>query len=371
MEILHYVKEPEEELKYLNNRYWEIKYQYDYEFSLSQRLRFSKFSNKKVFKTVNVILLGLTILIWLLFFNRVGYKEDLIIWISMVLFIRFFWLLLKIGIFILDKLFFKAEIREKWIIIYHSQQVICAYDIKEISNMEMEKYYDGRVPSIKFAISDKDWIKHYYYWPSDDTIEKFCNDSILYYKKKHINIKIPIDNREPVSYETKNPILDYRLILSEDEKDGVKRYLRKWFLIWLWIALFFTIMLLLNGDGSKSGIGWSFLAFLFLSIVFSLIHIITFLNGFKNPIVEIRENKIIIGKPNWSHDYIKCSSITDAQYKYLKKDGVEWIKLAIVYDWKGSAYTWLRNTEIEKFCNDVVDIAKNNKEYYSKINSSD
>ena len=165
--------------------------------------------------------------------------------------------------------------------------------------------------------------------------------------------------------------MDYRLILSEDEKDGVKRYLRKWFLIWLWIALFFTIMLLLNGDGSKSGIGWSFLAFLFLSIVFSLIHIITFLNGFKNPIVEIRENKLIIGKPNWSHDYIKCSSITDAQYKYLKKDGIEWIKLAIVYDWIGSAYTWLRSSEIEKFCNDVVEIAKNNKEYYSKINSSD
>jgi hypothetical protein len=31
-----------------------------------------------------------------------------------------------------------------------------AYDIKEISNIEMEKYYDGRLPSIKFAISDKD-----------------------------------------------------------------------------------------------------------------------------------------------------------------------------------------------------------------------
>ena len=95
------------------------------------------------------------------------------------------------------------------------------------------------------------------------------------------------------------------------------------------------------------------------------------MNGFKNPTVEIRENKLIIGKPNWSHDYIKCSSITDAQYKYFKKNGVEWIRLAIVYDWNGSAYTWIRSTEIEKFCNDVVDIAKNNKKYYSKINSSD
>ena len=95
------------------------------------------------------------------------------------------------------------------------------------------------------------------------------------------------------------------------------------------------------------------------------------MKGVKSSIVEIKENTIIISKPNWSHDYIKCSSITDAQYKYFKKDGIEWIKLAIVYDWKGSAYTWLRSKEIEKFCNDVVDIAKNNKNYYSKINLSD
>ena len=130
-------------------------------------------------------------------------------------------------------------------------------------------------------------------------------------------------------------------------------------------------MLSSSGDGSESSRGWALLGFLFFFIVFSIIHIITFLNGFKSPIVEIKENTIIIGKPNWSHDYIKCSSITDAQYKYLKKDGVEWIKLAIVYDWKGSSYTWLRSSEIEKFCKDVVEIAKNNKEYYSKINSSD
>jgi len=227
------------------------------------------------------------------------------------------------------------------------------------------------MPSIKFTISDKDWIKHYYYWPSDDIIEKFCNDSILYYKKKHINIKIPIDNREPTSYETKNFILDYWLLLSEDEKDGVKRYLRKWFLIWLWIALFVAIMIFSHGNGSESRWGWSFLAFLFFFTIFSIIHVTTFLNEFKNPIVEIKENRIIIGKPNWSHDYIKCSSITDAKYKHFKKDGIEWIKLAIVYDWKGSAYTWIRSSEIEKFCNDVVDIAENNKKYYSKINSSD
>ena len=95
------------------------------------------------------------------------------------------------------------------------------------------------------------------------------------------------------------------------------------------------------------------------------------MNGFKNPIVEIRENKLIIGKPNWSHDYIKCSSITDAGYIHFKKEDVEWIKLLIIADWKEYIYTWLKNPEIEKFCNDVVDIAKNNKEYYSKINSSD
>ena len=367
MEILHYVNEPEKQSEYLNNRFWEIKYQYDYEFSLSQKLRFSKFSHKKVFKTINKILLWLTIFIWLVWL-KIGYKADAIVRISMVLFIRLFWLLLKIGIFVLNKPFFKAEIRENWIIIY-SQCI--AYDIKEISNMDMEKYYDGSIPSIKFAISDKDGIKHYYYWPYDDTIEKFCNDSILYYKKKHINIKIPIDNREPTLYEPKNSILDYWLILSEDEKRDVKKHFLTWICIWLWIALFIAIMLSSSGDGSESSRGWALLGFLFFFIVFSIIHIITFLNGFKSPIVEIKENTIIIGKPNWSHDYIKCSSITDAQYKYLKKDGVEWIKLAIVYDWKGSSYTWLRSSEIEKFCKDVVEIAKNNKEYYSKINSSD
>lgn len=367
MKIIHQVNDKEEQLKYLKDCYWEIKYQYDYEFSLSQRLRFSKFSNKKVFKTINIILLGLTIFIWLIWL-KISYKADSIVRISMILFIRLFWLFLKIGIFILDKPFFKAEIRENWIIIY-SQCV--AYDINEISNIEMEKYYDGRLPSIKFTISDRDWIKHYYYWPYDDTIEKFCNDSILYYKKKNINIKTPIDNREAISYETKNPILDYRLILSEDEKNGVKRYLRKWFLIWLWIALFFTIMLLLNSDGSKSGIGWSFLAFLFFFAIFSIIHISTFLNWFKSPSVEIKENRIVICKPDLSHDYIKCSSITDAGYISFEKEGVEWIKLLIIADWKEYIYTWLKNPEIEKFCNDVVDISKNNKEYYSKINSSD
>ena len=357
-------EEKEEQLNYLNNRFWEIKYQYYYNFSLSQRLRFSKFSNKKVFKMINKILLGLTIFI-LLVWLKISYKADTIVRISMILFIRFFWLLLKIGILILDKPFFKAEIRERWIIIY-SQWVV--FDIKEISNIEMEKYYDGRLPSIKFAISDKDWIKHYYYWPADDTIEKFCNDSILYYKKKHINIKIPIDNREPISYETKHPILDYWLLLSEDERWEVKKYLRKWIFIWLWIALFAAIMISLSGEnsGSKAGLA----AFLFFWTIFIIIHFITFFEWFKSPIVEIKENRVIIDKPNWSHDYIKCSSIIDAQYKYLKKDGVEWIKLAIVYDWIGSAYTWLRSSEIEKFCNDVVEIAKNNKKYYSKINSS-
>jgi len=366
MDILHQVDEPEEQLNYLNNRFWEIKYQYDYNFSLSQRLRFSKFSNKKVFKTVNVILLGLTILIWLLFLNKVGYKEDLIVLIPMVLFIRFFWLLLKIGILILDKSFFKAEIREKWIIIYSQWE---AFDIKEISNIDMEKYYDGRMPSIKFIISDKDWIKHYYYWPSDDTIEKFCNDSILYYKKENINIKIPIDNREPTSYETKHPILDYWLLLSEDERFEVKKSLWKWIFTWLLIALFVAIMIFLSSknSGAKSGLA----AFFFFWIIFIIIHFITFFEWFKSPIVEIKENKIIIGKPNWSHDYIKCSSITDAQYKYFKKDGIEWIKLAIVYDWNGSTYTWIRSNEIKKFCDDVVDIAKNNKNFYSKINSSE
>lgn len=366
MEVLHYThKQEEEQSNYLNNRYWEIKYQYDYEFSLFQRLRFSKFSNRKVFKTIIIILLGLTILMWLLFL-KIGKKADIIVRISMVSFIRLFGLLLEIGIFILNKPFFKAEIRENWIII-NSQCV--AYDINEISNIEMEKYYDGRMLSIKFAISDKDWIKHYYYWPSDDIIEKFCNDSILYYKKKNIKIKIPIDNREPILYETKNSILDYWLLLSEDERLEVKKSFWEWIFIWLWIALFVAIMIYLSGDVSKPEVG--FFAFLFFFIIFSLIHITTFLDEFKSPTVEIRENKIIIGKPNWSHDYIKCSSITDAQYKYLKKDGVEWIKLAIVYDWKGSAYTWLRSSEIEKFCNDVVEIAKNNKEYYSRINSSD
>ena len=363
MEVLHHVNEPKEQLDYLNNRYWKIKYQYDYKFSLSQRLRFSKFSNKKVFKTINIILLVLTILLWLLYL-KIGHKTDLIVRISMVLFIRFFWLLLKIGILILDKLPFKAEIRENWIII-NSQCI----DIKEISNIEMEKYYDGRLPSIKFTISDKDWIKHYYYWPSDDTIEKFCNDSILYYKKKNINIKIPIDNREPTSYETKHPILDYWLLLSEEEKWGVKKYLWKWIFAWLWIALFAAIILSLSSKDWEWKAG--FAAFWFFWTIFIIIHLTTFFEWFKSPIAEIKENKIIIGKPDWSHDYIKCSSITDAQYKYFKKDGVEWIKLAIVYDWNGSAYTWIRSEEIEKFCNDVVEIAKNNKEYYAKINSSD
>jgi hypothetical protein len=128
-------------------------------------------------------------------------------------------------------------------------------------------------------------------------------------------------------------------------------------------------MISLSGENSESKAG--LVAFLFFWTIFIIIHFITFFEWFKSPIVEIKENRVIIDKPNWSHDYIKCSSITDAQYKYLKKDGVEWIKLAIVYDWIGSAYTWLRNSEIEKFCNDVVEIAKNNKEYYSKINSSD
>ena len=367
MDILHYVNNPEEQLDYLRNRFWEIKHQYDYKYSLSQNLRFSKFSNKKAFKTINKILLGVTILIWLLFL-KISYKEDSIVRISMVLFVRLFWLLLKIAVLILDKPFFKAEIRERWIII-HSQCI--AYDINEISNIEMEKYYDGRMPSIKFTISDNDWIKHYYYWPSDDTIEKFCNDSILYYKKKNINIKIPIDNREPTSYKTKNYIIDYWLLLSEDERNEVKKYLWKWICIWLWISLFVAIMISLSGDRSEPSRGWTFLAFFFFFFIFSLIHIITFLEWFKTPSVEIKENTVIIGKPDSSHDYIKCSSITNAKYEYFKKDGIEWIKLAIVYEWKGSVYTWLRSSEIEKFCNDIVDIAENNKSYYSKINSSD
>lgn len=365
MEIIHQVNEPEKQSEYLNNRFWEIKYQYDYEFSLSQKLRFSKFSHKKVFKTINKILLWLTIFIWLVWL-KIGYKADAIVRISMILFIRLFWLLLKIGIFVLNKPFFKAEIRENWIIIY-SQCI--AYDIKEISNIEMEKYYDGRVPAIKFIISDKDWIKHYYYWPSDNTIEKFCNDSILYYKKKNINIKIPIDNREPTSYETKHPILDYWLLLSEEEKWGVKKYLWKWIFAWLWIALFAAIILSLSSKDWEWKAG--FAAFWFFWTIFIIIHVATFLEKFKAPCVEIKENRVIIGKPGSSYDYIKCSSITDAQYKYFKKNGVEWIKLAIISDWEGSAYTWIRSSEIEKFCNDVVEIAKNNKEYYSKTNSSD
>ncbi len=364
MEILHQVNEPKEQLDYLNNRFWEIKYQYDYKFSLSQRLRFSKFSHKKVFKTINIILLVLTILIWLLFLIKLRHKEDLIVRISIVLFIRFFWLLMKIYILILDKSFFKAEIRENWIII--NGQCI---DIREISNIEMEKYYDGRMPSIKFTISDKDWINHYYYWPSDDIIEKFCNDSILYYRKKNINIKIPIDNREPIWYKTKHSIFDYWQLLSEDERWEVKKSLWKWIFTWLWIALFAAIILSLSSKNSGWKVG--FTAFLFFWTIFIIIHLTTFLEKFKSPSVEIEENTITIGKPNWSHDYIKCSSITDAQYKYFKKDWVEWIKLAIIYDGKWSAYTWIRSNEIEKFCNDVVDIAKNNKEFYSKINSSD
>jgi hypothetical protein len=91
----------------------------------------------------------------------------------------------------------------------------------------MEKYYDGSVSSVKFAITDKDGIKHYYYWPYDDTIEKFCNDSILYYKKKNINIKIPIDNRELIVYEAKYSILDYRKTLSDKEKENAKNYITR------------------------------------------------------------------------------------------------------------------------------------------------
>jgi hypothetical protein len=132
-----------------------------------------------------------------------------------------------------------------------------------------------------------------------------------------------------------------------------------------------TIIASASGDSSKSGGWWSFLMFCFIFIAISLYHVITLWNWLSTFKTEIKENKIIIKKMDWSHDYINCSSITDAQYKYLKKDGVEWIKLAIVYDWKGSAYTWIRSSEVEKFCNDVVEIAKNNKKYYSKINSSD
>ncbi len=368
MEILHYTHKLEEkEIIYLNNRYWNIHYQYDYNYTLFQLLRFNRFSNKKVFKAINRILLGLTIFIWLIWL-KVGYKADSIVRLSMILFIRIFWLFLKIGIFVLNRPFFKAEIRENWIIIY-SQCV--AYDIREISDIEMEKYYDGSVSSVKFVITDKDGIKRYYYWPYDDTIEKFCNDSILYYKKKNINIKIPIDNREPTAYETKNNILDYWKILSDKEKENANNYIQRWLFIWFWIALFVAFMISSKGDGSKSSWGWSFLAFLFFLIIFNLIHIITFLKEFKSPTIEIKENKIIIGKVNLRHDYINCSSITDAKYKYFKKDWVDWIKLTIIYDWKESVYTWIRSKEIEKFCNDVVEIARNNKEYYSKINSSD
>jgi len=370
MNTLYYVDKPEErQLDYLKNRFWEIKYQYDYKFSLFQNFKFSKYSNKKVLKTVNIILLVLTILIWLLFLNKINYKEDLIVLISMILFIRFFWLLLKIAIIIFDKKIFKAEIRERGIIVYYSQNVGEAYDIKEISNIDMEKYYDGRMPSIKFAISDKDWIKHYYYRPSDDIIEKFCNDSILYYKKKNIDIKIPIDNREPISYGIKNSILDYRILLSEYERWEVKKDLLKWIFAWIWIALFIAIMLSLTSDNSGMKIGIA--AFSFFSVIFLIFHISTFFDWFKSPNVEIEENTIVIGKPNWSHDYIKCSSIEDARYISFNKEGIEWIKLAIISDWKWYAYTWLRNSEIEKFCNDVVDIAENNKKYYAKINSSD
>ncbi len=371
MGVLYYTKESKEELlKYLNNRFWEIINQFDYDFSLFQLLKFSKFSNRKVFKTINIILLGLTIFIWLIWL-KIGYKADTIVRVSMVLFVRCFWLMLKIAIFFLDKPLFKAEIRENGIIIYYRQNVGRRYDLKEISNMDMEKYYDDSIPSIKFTISDKDWLKHYYYRPSDDIIEKFCNDSILYYKKKYINTKIPIDNREPISYETNNSILDYWLLLSDDEKGEVKKYLRKWILIWLWISLFVTIMISSAGDDAELSWEWSLFAFSFFFGIFFIIHITTLLKGFKSPTVEIKENMIIIDKPNLSHDYIKCSSITDAKYKYFKKNGIEWIKLAIVYDWKGSAYTWLRSERIEEFCKEVIDIANNNKSYYSKINSSD
>ena len=372
MDDLYFVnKTKEEQSEYLNNRFWKIKYQYNYDFSLSQLLKFSKFSNKKVFSTVNKILLGLTILIWLMFL-KIGYKADIIVRVSMVLFIRFFWLLLKIAIFISSKENFKAEIRDEWIIIYsHGNYVKYAYKIKEISNMEMEKYYDGSMPSIKFAVLDKDWIKHYHYWPSDDIIEKFCTDSILYYKKKHINVKIPIDNREPTLYEVKNSISDRRLLLSEDKKLEVKKYLWKWFCIWLWIALFIAIMISLSGDGSESSRGWSFLAFLSFFTIFSIIHIVTFLKWFKVSSVEIKENTIIIRKPNLSYDYIKCSSITDAGYIHFKKEDVEWIKLLIIADWKENIYNRPKSAEIEKLCNDIIDIANKNTDFYSKINSSD
>jgi hypothetical protein len=55
-------------------------------------------------------------------------------------------------------------------------------------------------------------------------------------------------------------------------------------------------MIYLSGDVSKLEVG--FFAFLFFFIIFSLIHITTFLDESKSPTVEIRENKIIIGKPN-------------------------------------------------------------------------
>lgn len=368
MEVLHYTHKLEEkELKYLNNRYWEIKYQYDYNFTISQRLRFSKFSNKKVFKVINIILRGVTILIWLLWL-KIGYKEETIVRISAILFIWIFWLFLKLGIFILDKPFFKAEIRENWIIIYNH---CVAYDIKEISNIEMEKYYDGSVQAVKFAIADKDWIKHYYYWPYDDTIEKFCNDSILYYKKKNINIKIPIDNREPTVYEAKYSILDYWKLLSDKEKENVNNYIQRWLFTWFWLAVLLTVMGYSSSGSSESGGWWGFLMFCFIFIAISSYFVITIWNWLSTFKTEIKENKVIIRKMYWSHDYINCSLITDAKYKYFRKKGVGWIELTITSDWKKYDYTFFRNKEIEKFCNDVVEIAKNNKEYYSKINSSD
>ena len=367
MEILHQVNEPEEQLKYLNNHYWEIKYQYDYEFSLYQRLRFSKFSNKKVFSTINKILLGLTIFIWLVWL-KVGYKADSIARLSMILFVRLFWLFLKIGIFILNRPFFKAEIREYWIIIYSQ---CAAYDINEISNIEMEKYYDGSVSSVKFVITDKDWIRHYYYWPYDDSIEKFCNDSILYYKKKNINIKIPIDNRESTVYEAKYSILDYWKLLSDKEKENINNYTQRWLFIWFGLALLLTLMAYSSSDSSKSDGWWSFLMFCFIFIIISSYHVITLWNWLSTFKTEIKENKVIIRKTNWSHDYINCSLITDAKYNSFRKKGVGWIELTVTSNWKKYDYTFFRNKETEKFCNDVVEIVKNNKEYYSKINSFD
>lgn len=159
--------------------------------------------------------------------------------------------------------------------------------------------------------------------------------------------------------------------MSDKKKENVKNYLTRWFFIWFWLALLLTIMVFSNSDGSSSDGWWSFLMFCFIFIAISFYHVITLWKWLSTFKTEIKENQIIIRKMNLSHDYINCSLITDAKYKNFKKDGLEWIKLTISFDWKQNVYTRPKSPEIENFCNDVVDIAQNNKKFYFKINSSD